>query len=164
MQFTKIKYDGKQVELAWTEKKKSTEIIHTLSSKEQPDIELPNALAGFADFVERLAEVPHAWMRNVRVTSVSINVEEKDGRLGLVITSQKKLADANSPLVVNTPHLRQSVKLGEEGVGFFLVGMEDAIDRAERAAQGFVGGKRTQTNLFDSAPKKSEPELAGATS
>jgi hypothetical protein len=164
MRFTKIKYDGKQVELAWSEKKKSTEIIHTLSSKEQPDKELPEALNAFAEFVERLCEVPKAWMRTVKVTSISVNVEEKDGRLGLVITSQKKIADANSPLVINTPHLRQAIKLGEEGPGFFLYAMEEAIDRADRAAQGFAAGKRAAPSLFDSGISESKSrELAGAT-
>jgi hypothetical protein len=165
MRFTKIKYDGKQVELAWSEKKKSTEIIHTLSSKEQPDKELGDSLSAFADFVERICQLPHAWMANVRVTSISVNVEEKDGRLGLVITSQKKLIDANSPLVINTPHLRQALKLGEEGPGFFLVAMEDAIERAESAALGFVQGKRMQASFFDPAASKTESrELVGASS
>jgi hypothetical protein len=162
MKFTKIKYDGKKVELSWNEKsKKGTEISHTLTSTEAPAIELKNALNAFERFVEDLLEVAPQWMLTLKVTGLSIN-EEEDGRAGLVITSQKKLSGANAPLVVNTPHLREVVKLGEDGPGFFLGGMAEAIDEAATAATAFFNGKRAQRTLFDSASETKKPELVGA--
>lgn len=162
MHFTKIKYDGKKVELAWTVQQKSTEITHTLTSSEKPLPALPQALNAFNDFVETLLEVQPGWMDNAKVTGLSINTEE-DGRSGLVVTSQRKLADTNAPLVINTPHLREPTKLGEEGPGFLPDGVMDLVDYAERAAEDFVKGKRSQGNLFDEPAKKDEPVLAGAT-
>jgi hypothetical protein len=164
MNFTKIKYDGKKVELHWNEKRpKGTDLTHTLTSTEPPAPEMRKALDKFDSFVEELLEVPSIWMDSLTVTGLSIN-EEEDGRQGLIITSQKKLAGANAPLVINTPHLREPTKLGEEGPGFFIDGMSEATTTAEEAAENFVKGKRAQRSLFDEekpADKKRQLELAG---
>jgi hypothetical protein len=135
MKFFKIKYNGEKVALSWTEHKLGgTEIEHNLHSGQTPAPDLPAALKKFERFVEELLEVPADWMNTLKVTGLSINEEEDDGREGLVITCQKKLASTNGPLVVNTPHLREPVKLGEEGPGFFLDGMAEAIETANNAA------------------------------
>lgn len=165
MKFFKIKYNGEKVALSWTEHRPGgTEIEHNLHSGQTPAPDLPAALKRFEPFVEELLELPHEWMDTLKVTGLSINEEEDDGRAGLVITCQKKLAGANGPLVLNNPHLREPVKLGEEGPGFFLDGMDTAIESANNAAQGFVQGKRAQKDLFEEdAPKdkKRQLELAG---
>lgn len=147
MKFTKIKYNGEKVGLSWTEKKTGgTEIEHNLQSVAAPAPELPAALKAFERFVEEILEVPRSWMESLKVTGVSVN-QEDDSRVGIVITSQKKVANANGPVVVNTPHLREPQKLGEEGPGFFLKGMDAAIEQADRAATGYVQGKRAQREL-----------------
>lgn len=164
MNFTKIKFNGEKVSLSWTEKKSGgTEIEHNLHSAQMPSPDLPAALKAFDKFVEELIEVPRDWMATLKVTGLSIN-EEEDGRSGLVITCLKKVGAANGPLVLNTPHLRQPLKLGEEGPGFFMDGMEGAIESADRAATGYVDGKRAQRNLFDAfvAREKKQLDLVGA--
>ncbi|MDB4871991.1 MAG: hypothetical protein JWL97_2995 [Gemmatimonadales bacterium] len=166
MKFFKIKYNGEKVALSWTEHRVGgTEIEHNLHSGQTPAPDLPAALKKFERFVEELLEVPADWMLTLKVTGLSINEEEDDGREGLVITCQKKLANTNGPLVVNTPHLRAPIKLGEEGPGFFLNGMEEAIAEANRAAQLFVEGRRAQKELFEvtlTKDMKHQLELSGA--
>jgi hypothetical protein len=78
------------------------------------------------------------------------------------VTCLKKLTQANAPLVVNTPHLREPVEDREFGeTGFFTDGMAEALLEAENQAEAYVGGKRAQGELFNSTPSES-PELVGA--
>jgi hypothetical protein len=149
LKFTKIKYNGEKVAISWLETKPGgTEIEHNLHSTMKPAPDLEASLERFSRFVEEILEVSHEWMGGLRVTGISINTEEEDGRAGLVITCQKKLALTNGPLVVNTPHLREPKNLGDDGPGFFLAGMDMAIDQAFTAATGFVQGKRAQREIF----------------
>lgn len=149
MKFSKVKYDGKKVELSWTTKEKGAEIAHHLSSSSRPAPEFTGAMRRFVPIVLSLLELPDSYDDGLQVTGISLNEEENDGRRGVVITSQKKLEAANAPLVLNTPHLREPVKDEEaDRPGFFPDEMEDAIAHAERAASEYLEGKRAQGDLF----------------
>ena len=152
MRFTKIKSNGKTVELQWHESKlNGEEISHHLTSPDAPSPALPSALAAFVPIVLDLLQLPEDWSENLRVQSLSINHEKGDGRMGLVITCLKKLPDANAPLVLNTPHLRQPVNDDDTGPGFFIEGMGEALDDVLSAALGFYNGERAQGDLFPKA-------------
>lgn len=160
MRFTKIKFNGFQVQLTWIEKKGSSgEVESTLKSYERPDPELGNAMRAFVPIVFDLLDLLRGdWEVDFLVTGLSIN-EEDDGRKGLVITCLKKLEKANAPLVLNTPHLREPVEDEEfERTGYFTDGMLEALERAEKAARGYVEGKREQGDLFEAKQSEKEPE------
>lgn len=160
MKFSKIKWNGMKVFLAWIDKKGKTEIEHHLNSYDTPAPELPKALSAFVPIVLDLLELPQAYRDDLRVTGLSIN-EEGDERSGLVVTCQKKIAQANSPLILNTPHLREPVAPTEHGaVGFFTNGMSEAIDKAQVAAIDYYRGKRAQTEIFEDSVSSKENDAA----
>jgi len=130
--FQKIKWNGSEVKLAWTTGNPfGVEFEHTMRSKEAPHPELDERFRAFVPHVLKLLELPESYDEKFRVTGLSINTEE-DGRCGLVVTCMKGIADANAPLVINTPHLRE--RMDEEGVGFLPGEMLDCLADVERAA------------------------------
>ena len=153
MKFSKVKYDGKKVELLWTEKQPGgTKIEHNLTSGQAPEKRFKDAIDEFVSFVREILELPAEYtMDGFRVTGVSTNEEEGDGRAGCVITSQKKLAATNAPLVINTPHLREPMEgdANQDGPGFFIAGMEEAIEELHTCARRYVDGEREQRDLFE---------------
>lgn len=150
MQFRKIKWNGTEVVLQWTESKvRGDEIKHELTSTDAPAPSFEKAMAAFAPIVLDLLELPESYESGLRVTGLSINVEKGDDRLGLVMTCQKEIAEANGPLVLNTPHLRE--RGDEDGPGFMTRDMEIALRNAELAAQQYLEGTRAQANLFEGA-------------
>lgn len=163
MRFSKIKYDGKQVALVWTTKKPKAggateEVVHHLTCGEHPVPAFARALQAFVPFVLTTLELPRDYGEGVKVTGLSINEEEKDGRLGLVATCQKKLELTNAPVIFNTPHLRE--RLDEEmDAGFLPSSVVDLIDAASNCAHRYVEGERQQATLFDQ--QQAEPEHAG---
>lgn len=165
MRFQKIKYNGSQVVLRWVTKKLGgDEIEQEVRSFQTPHPEFVSAMRAFILPALELLELPEDYDEGLTVTGLSIN-EEEDGRLGLVVTMQKKLAGANAPLVLNTPHLRQL--MDEEYDGNFLPDeMLLAIEAAERCAKNFIDGKRAQADMFEpdskekAAGETTERELA----
>lgn len=160
MRFTKIKFVGTKVELAWTTKKLHQEVEHRLTSSQAPAQPLLAALEAFRDPVLRLLELPLRYGDGLRVQSLSINVEEKDGRRGLVVTSLKEIASAHSPLVLNTPHLRERMD-EETEKGFLPEEWLRLLEDAESGATRYVNGERAQSDLFADAARNREPAHAG---
>jgi hypothetical protein len=160
VKFSKIKYNGEKVRLTWTEKKDGAELEHNLTSVLAPAPDLPNALKGFSEFVEELLEVPHDWMDSLTVTGI----RDHNARAAVVLFVNRGHSKRSPMRTVRssstTPHLRESIKPGENGPGFFLDGMPKAIARAEEAAAAFVAGKRAQRDLFKTdAPNKRQLDL-----
>lgn len=156
MQFTKIKYDDKEpkVTLRWQETRKGGEEVlkHALDAKDRPEPEFVEALQAFVAEVCRLLALPQDYGQGMTVRGVSINHED-DGRRGLVVTVLKALEDANSPLVLNTPHLREYDN--EESGVFASSGMIRRLDELEKRAQRYLDGHREQGDLFDESADES---------
>lgn len=147
MKITKIKRQPNSVTITRVDAQGPNETEITLRSFEQPAASFDDALRAFVDLVLTLLKLPDAYRENFRVTGLSVNYEEADERMGLVVTCQKQLPDANAPLVLNTPHLREPIE-GETGPGFFIAGWESALDTALGEAVKFVNGTRAQRDLF----------------
>src|SRR5690349_11807367 len=144
MRFKKIRFSGGEVALEWTSKESGTEIEHQLKSEEGPAPEFVQALAAFGPLVLKLLELPKAYAEGLTITSHAIS-ETKESR-GLVVSATKKLAGANGPLNIHTPHLKSKREEGQaDGVGLISDDMEAALAEAEKAAHDFLGGKRSQT-------------------
>lgn len=153
MKLRKMKYDGSTVCLAWIENPDArNEIEQSLKSFDKPAPSFVKALSAFVPHVLDLLELPSTYTDGLRVQSLSINYEDEgDGRCGLVITSLKSLKQANSPLVLNTPHLREDTDDDPpEATGRFLSGMGACLHDAIAEARAFVkDGKREQISLDD---------------
>lgn len=159
MRFTKIKWNGKEVVLAWTTKSGADTIRHTLDSFERPRQEFDDALQAFVPEIVQLLELPTAYAEELKVIGLSINYEEGD-RAGLVVTCLKNLAEFNAPLVLNTPHMREP-DFDDENPGQMSDTVLQLLGRAQGAATRYVEGKREQGDLFEaeSEPAAGRPEL-----
>ena len=151
MRFTSIKSNGKRVHLEWTtpaEKDPDAQVAHTLESKQPPAPEFTAALQAFRGEVGTLLELPKSWMEQVNVTGLSINYED-DGRQGLIVTFTRPLDRTNSPVLVNTPHLREA---SDEETGCYLPdAMIELLKEVEIHAAAYVDGTRAQGELFSEA-------------
>ncbi|MEK9505196.1 hypothetical protein [Gaopeijia maritima] len=164
MKFTKIKYNPKEpkVTIRWEESRKggAETLRHGIDSKDRPEPAFIDALEAFIPEVCRLLDLPADYGKGMAVRGVSINHEE-DLRRGLVITLLKGLLDANAPLIINTPHLRESD--GEDSGVFASAAMIKRLDNLERMAQRYIDGHREQSDLFLGGSDLAD-EVAGALS
>jgi len=164
MQFTKIKFkegDGK-VELAWTTREgpdRKDSITHSLTSFDRPHPDFVRGMEAFVDPVLELLELHDEYRQGLKVQSLSINYEDGDGRSGLVVTCLKELDETKSPLVLNTPHLREYVD-EENAEGFMSTAMENRLDRMQGLARDYVNGTREQGDLFEG---EGDEDLEGTT-
>ncbi len=149
MKFSKIKWDGACVELQWTSKLDGAgEITHALKSYDTPRPEFVEAMRGMVPHVLKVLELEAAaWEDTLTVSGLSIN-QEDDGRRGLVCTCRRALDIANAPLIINTPHLRES-RDDEQLKGFLPDDMLAAMEAVEQEAALYLKGKRAQGDLFD---------------
>lgn len=149
MKFTKIKYDGKKLELVWsTSPSPLLEVTNSIESKLEPVAAFPNAMAAFVPMVITMLKLPPEWLSGLSVTGVSLS-EDKDERRGVVLTARRPIEQANqAPLILNTPYLKEPLEAKEENaVGYWPSGMAEAIEAAETAARKFLGGERAQTEM-----------------
>lgn len=146
MKYRKIKFNGTEVHIERMVKSASAhdERTDTLKSFDAPRPEFNDAMQAFAPSVRRLLELPGDY--DLRVTGLSISYQAESERRGLVITCQKKLADANAPLVFNTPHLPE--KDIDDPNPSWPQEWYDLLDDLCEQATAYVDGKREQQDLF----------------
>jgi len=155
--FTKIKYDGKNVVLAWAEGDVDTSEEYTLKCDDAPHGDFTKALNTFAGHVAELCELPKPWGSDLDVRGVSIS--HTQGIMGAVITALKPLEMSQSPLVVNTPHKpSEPYSEGDPNAGDYCLSTEctEAIAVLCVEAEAYLKGKRAQGKLF----KEKEQEEA----
>lgn len=147
--FQKVKWNGTEVKLVWSTSSLVAEVEHSLRSFQAPHQDFVDAFRAFIPLVLELLELSDEYASDFKVIGFSINTEE-DGRLGLVVTCAKQLADANAPLILNTPHLRERND-EETTVGFLPDRWLDALSDVQSAAEAFLEGRRAQGDLFAGA-------------
>jgi hypothetical protein len=143
---TKIKHSKGETEIIWKEENGLTgeSIEHKLTCSEPPRPELVDALQAFTSYVIELCELPSEYGDTLSVTGVSINENEHMGT-GIVVTSLKKVSKANSPVVINTPHLSKDASCdGGPKWPVYVAGMLDAL---ESEATLYRQGRRSQQEL-----------------
>ena len=161
--FTKIKFDGEKVHLAWTETAGPDgvdEVKCELSSNDLPHESFTAALLALKSTVTSLCDLPITWLENdlypLVVRSASINYED-GGLRGFVVTSLKYLPRTNAPMVLNTPHMREDD--GESQGNCAPSDMVGLIEDLEREAVRYIKGHRAQGDLFnddEQLPKAAE--------
>jgi len=148
--FTKIKANGKTVELAWSEKRITGDLVeHRYTSAQGPRPEFVKALQAFIGFVIEVLELPESYEVGLKVISVSISEGENTGN-GLVVTALKEVDAAQGPAVFNTPFIPK-VATSEEAPAF-PGSVLRLLAELEREATLFLEGKRAQQDLFEKTP------------
>lgn len=155
MHFKKIKYDGTQVTLVTTAAGAKWEKEETITSRETPHPDFIAALGALAYPVVELCELPEEYVIGLTVRGVSFSRDE-DGYRGAVVTALKALETVPAPLVINTPHV--SERPDGDGECTMPGELELALERLEREAKAFAGGKKAQADLFDDQEREAEEE------
>ena len=147
MQFTKIKATDKGVDIEWNtpaKKHSETSIDHVLKTKEPPHPDFVAALQAFKSEVLKLLELPAGYGKAMTVTGLALT-HAKD-RVGVVITSQRKLDGCNSPFNLHTPHLQEAGD--DDSAGTWLSDdLLKLIGAVEKHAQDYIDGTRAQAEL-----------------
>lgn len=120
-----------------------------LESHDKPLPEFERAFVGLPAHVVMICELPAGYAQGMTVTGVSWSTHEESGTRGAVMTAQKKLATANSPLVLNTPHLPYEAYSGQPGDPNPVLPVPAVrdLERLEKAATAYVKGERAQGEL-----------------
>lgn len=149
MSFTKIKHAKGQTVLEWEDSGPRQSVVHSLSSHDAPRPELLSALAALERFVLDICELPLTYGEDLTIQSVSLSAHDALG-MGVVVTALKKLAAAQSPLVLNTPFVSETASA--EGAPRLPRYMVDLIGTLELEAERFRQGERAQQALALDAP------------
>jgi hypothetical protein len=148
MRFKKVKWDEKEVTLIWTTESGTETHERELTSKNAPHVDFASALQALRGDVLSVCELDDAE-EDLRVQSVSLSFSEKSGLRGAVVTGLKPVQIANSPVVLNTPHLTES---GDGDKGVMPGSMWRRVLALEAEAQAYLNGKtapKEQRDIFD---------------
>lgn len=152
MTFTKIKYDGSKVRLEYEIERpdggESDE--YSLLSGDKPAASFDLALQALVEDVVAICEFQKSDASTLAIRGVSLT--HTDGILGACVTALKSLTTANSPLVINTPHLPESAYSGNTNDPNPLMpaGMAQRIAALMAEAEKYAAGARAQGDLFAS--------------
>lgn len=150
MRLRKIKHKAGKTEIHWTTTVEDTgdETKSELTSFDDPEPEFVTAMEALAADVLEICELPDDYTIGMDVTGLSLSYTDDD-RMGATITALKGLEEANSPLVINTPHLPE-IDFDDPNPQM-TPGMERRVDDLIERAKRFIGGKRAQKDMFDPA-------------
>lgn len=145
-----FKYDGGKVEMKGVETwGTGNEREWKMTCFEEPHPALPAALAALEKHVRDLLELPADWAKgSFRVIKVSWSYSDSTDVKGATVTCLVDLEAANSPLVINTPHLpyEQYSPTGNQPTMPYK--MRDALDDLEDLVHAYLKGERRQMDLF----------------
>jgi len=147
MRLTKVRWDGKRVTITYTRGRGTEENPadeFSLSCSDEPSRAFKDALAALAKDLNVICE----FNPPARVTVRSVSLTWKNDILGAVISGLKHLTSANTPLVLNTPHL-PSEKYGPNAGGPLMPdGMRERLrNLLDEASRYVLGGAREQPRM-----------------
>lgn len=108
-QITKIKYDGRCVKVDYNLKSTDPQAISkdniaiALASCDKPMPEFIQTFQNLKEYVEQICDLANGYCEKAEVRGVTLSYSHDI--LGAVITVLVKVKTANSPVVINTPHL-----------------------------------------------------------
>lgn len=159
MPFSKIKHSKGATTLTRVEDRSNTDSIEqTLTSYETPRPEFVTAMQALTSWVVRICELPINYAEGMTIIGVSVSLGEYGG---CVVTALKKVAGANAPVVINTPHVPETAtsdagpELPPETVRL--------LNELDDEALKFWNGERAQKDLFDTPAIENEAYQAAAT-
>lgn len=161
MRFTKIKFNGEEVNLEWREAfEDGDEKVTTLKSDEAPARPFNTAMQAFGQLVCTLCSLPDIYLQDMMIRG--INIRHSDRGRGLIITGAKPVEHTGSPFVVNTPYLLEqqrdedgNIPEGQEE-NEFKTALFQAVDRLAAEAESYLAGHRAQGRLFGTVTEDQE--------
>lgn len=142
---SKIKYDGSKVRIEYEAERKDKRFDEqVIASFDTPLPEFNQSLQALTEDVCTICELPSDYAGQMRISSVSISWT--NDILGAVITGQRRVKTANSPVILNTPHLPCSDYGGGDGPTL----PEETLTRLERLiteCERYILGERAQQDL-----------------
>jgi hypothetical protein len=104
LQINKVKYD-KKLGLVTIEYDQigDDEVKITLKSTDAPLDELVDCFYNLIPYVETICQLPDGYCNDSEIRGVSLSWT--NGIMGVVVTCLIPLDNANSPMVINTPHV-----------------------------------------------------------
>jgi hypothetical protein len=154
-EISKIKYDGRCVKIDYSIKNSDPNVQNkddikvALSSCDKPLPEFIEVFHGLRQYVEQICNLADGYCDKAEVRGVSLS--HSHNIVGAVITVLVKVKTANSPVVINTPHL-PSAPYNENGEEPLLprdcvIDINTLIEEAEK----YIDGLRdipTQEEMF----------------
>lgn len=156
MQFDKIRYDGKHVELEYKEPVAGGGTRDIQVHGEDPTPAFRAALAAFTGYVCWIHSLPADIAERIEIRGVTIKRPDDEPR-GIVVTALLKCPRArNSTSTLNTPYLAEPPENFSGARSGFLsvevVGFVDALETHATAFQDGERGEQTSLPLGESAP------------
>jgi len=116
---------------------------------DEPAPELLSALNALRPHVADICDLPDGYCADLEIRGASFSYGGEGRVMGATITALKKLATANAPLVLNTPHLASAPYNEDTDDGLLLPGEAvDALRALQEQSLKYVDGQRMQTDLF----------------
>jgi len=97
--------------------------------------------------VVQICELGEEYGNTLVVTGASFSYGGEAEVMGVVITAQKALCTANSPLIINTPHLPSEDVSGQGNEPTLSKKQVKALEELQRQTVNYVEGKRLQLEL-----------------
>lgn len=153
MRINKIKRNGEGLKLSYTIENRTESGVDSIacefSSSDRPLPELEEIFKDLIQDVEEICSLPTNYCKFGSVLGVSYSYSSND-TMGAVITASIPLETANSPLIINTPHLPEApYSEGSETPTLSAV----AANRLKRllicAEKYFEGERYQEPSLFD---------------
>ena len=142
MQFEKIRFDGKTVELDYSESTPGGSTIVVEERGTDPSPAFKAALRAFASYVVWVISGPESWAETLDVRGVTIKRPD-DGEFGIIVTAIHPCPRArNGTHLINTPFLAAAPE-GHEGLGsgFLPSHVPALVDELEMQATAFHDGE-----------------------
>lgn len=140
----KVKYDRSKVRVEFEIERVDGRFDEQLLSSFDPP--LPSfdvALQALAQDVCTICELPADQAQQLRISSVSFS--HTNDILGAVITAVKPVKTAQSPVVLNTPHLTE--KPYGDGGPVFSADTRQRLEQLVEECQRYIRGERAQQAL-----------------
>jgi hypothetical protein len=153
MRFTKIKFDGAKMRIEYeVERADGNEPDeYTVLSVDRPMASFDAALQALAADVVAVCELPADSLDKFTVRGVSIS--HTNDIMGACVTALKALKTANSPLVVNTPHLPSAPYSDNPDEPVMADEMRRRLSILMDETQRYLDGERAQASLFAAEPE-----------
>lgn len=157
MRITKVKLSGERVLIEY-EKPGHEESWDkfTTDCSEAPQPSFNQKLQSLKQYVLDLCEFPASQIDRFKVMGVSFSYKGDEGIMGAIVTAQKRVKGADSPMIINTPHLSSKrYAKANSSTPILSSAVVKILDELKVEAIQYLDGIRSQLTIFPS-PEKAE--------
>lgn len=148
LRITKAKYDGSKVRIEYEQQRPDKQYDEfTMSSVDRPTPTFILALNALAADVVKICEFPEDDAKKLTIRGVSVS--HTNDIMGVCITALKAVKSAQSPLVLNTPHIPEEPYGDAESPTL----TRETLDRVHSfllEVENYIKGERAQPSLLPS--------------